>query len=67
MWLDLIILMRDIYIDSSLNLLTKFTKSSRSIEFKDVLPRNISQMMTKTIPISPKIVTSNAMKWGIPL
>ena len=33
---DLILLMRDIYIDSKLNPLTKFTSSSRSIMFKDI-------------------------------
>ena len=34
--IDLILLIRDIYIDSKLNPLTKFTSSSRSIMFKDV-------------------------------
>ena len=51
-------------ISSNLNPLTKFT-SSRSTEFKDILPWNISQMITKTIPISTKIVISHAMKQGI--
>ena len=46
--LDLILLMRDIYINFNLNPLTKFTSSSRSTEFKDILPGNISQMITKT-------------------
>ena len=35
--LDLIFSMRDIYINSNFNSLTKFT-SSRSTEFKDILP-----------------------------
>ena len=56
--------MRDIYINSDLNPLTKFTSSSRSTEFKDILPWNISQMITKTIPISMRIVKSNIMKWA---
>ena len=63
--LDLIFSMRDIYINSNLNLLTKFTSSSRSTDFKDILQCNISQMITKTITISTRIVTSYEMKQGI--
>ena len=37
--------MRDIYINSSPNPLTKFTSSGRSNEVKDILPWNISQMI----------------------
>ena len=66
MRLDLILLMRDIYINSNLNLLKKFTSSRRSTEFKDILRRNISQMVTKTIPSSTRIVVSYAMRRGIP-
>ena len=33
-------------------ILTEFTSSSRSTEFNDTLPWNISQIITKTIPIS---------------
>ena len=65
--LDLIFSMRDIYINSNLNPLTKFTSSSRSTKFKDILPWNISQMIMKTIPISMRIVISYAMKRGTPL
>ena len=65
--LDLVFSMKDRYINSKLNPLTKFTSSSRSTEFKDILPWNISQMITKTIPISTRIVISYAIKWGIPL
>ena len=36
-------------------------------EPKDILPRNISQMITKTIPIRTRIVISDAMKRNIPL
>ena len=67
MRLDLIFSMRDIYISSNLNPLTKFTSSSRSTELKDILAWNISQMITKTIPISTRIVISYVMKRGIPL
>ena len=42
---DLILTMRDIYINSNLNPLTEFTSSSRSIEFRDILPWNISQII----------------------
>ena len=53
---------KDIYINSNLNPLTEFTSSSRSTEFKDILLRSISQMITKTVLISMRIVTSYAMK-----
>ena len=65
--LDLIFSMRNIHINSNLNPLTKFTSSSASTEFKDILPWNISQMIMKTIPISTRIVISYVMKKGIPL
>ena len=66
MRLDLILTMiRDIYINSNLNLLRTFTSSSRSTDFKDILPWNISQTIMKTIPISTRIVISYAMKRGI--
>ena len=64
--LDLILSMRNIYISSYLNPFTKCTSSSRSTEFKD-LPWNISQMITKIVPISMRIFISNAIKWDIPL
>ena len=64
MRLDLILTMR-IYLNSKLNLLTKFTSNSRSTKFKDILPWNISQMIIKTIPISTRIVISYEMKWGV--
>ena len=57
--------MRDMCLNSNLNPLTKFTSSSRSTEFKDILPWNISQMIAKTIPISTGIVISYEMKQGI--
>ena len=56
-----------IYINYKLNPLTKFTSSNRSTEFKDILPWNISQMITKTVPISTRVVISNAMKRSIQL
>ena len=43
MRLDLIFSMRDIYNNSNLNQLTKFTSSSRSNEFKDTLQWNLSK------------------------
>ena len=65
--LDLIFSMRNVYINSNLNPLTKFTSSSRSTKFKYIPPWNISQMITKTIPISTRTVISFEMKQGIPL
>ena len=64
---DLMLSLRDIYINSNLKPRKQFPTSSRSTEFRDILPCNISQMITKTIPITTRIVISNAMKWGIPL
>ena len=61
--LDLILTMSNIYINSNLNPHTKFTSSSRSTEFKDILSWKISHMITKTIPISTKIVKSFVIKW----
>ena len=57
----MILTMRDIYISSDLNPLIKFT-SSRITEFKDILPWNLSQMITKTLTITMRIVISYAMK-----
>ena len=57
--------MKDICINSKLNPFTKFTTSSRSTKLKDTLPWNFSQMITKTIPISTRIVIRSAMKRGI--
>ena len=65
--LDLVFSMGDIYINSNLNSLTKFSSRSRSTKLKDILPWNISQIITKTTPISTRIVISYAMKQGIPL
>ena len=56
-----------IYLNYNLNPLNTFSSSSRSTVFKDILPWNMSQMITKSVPISTRIVISNAMKWGIPL
>ena len=63
MRLDLIFTMGDIYTNFKLDPLTKF---SRSTEFKDIFPWNISQMNTRTIPISMRVVMSSAMKREIP-
>ena len=43
----------DIYINSNLKRL--IISSSKSTEFKDILPWNISEMITKTVPISTRI------------
>ena len=64
--LELIFMMRDIYINSNQHQLSKFSSSSRSTNFIDVLPLNISQMITKTVKISMRIVVSSAMKRGVP-
>ena len=48
--------MTDIYINSNLDPLTKFASCSRTIEFKDIVLWNISQMIITTIPTSTRIV-----------
>ena len=63
--IDLILTMRDIHINSNLNSFTKFTSSNRSTEFKDIFQWNISQIITKTVPLSKRIVISYVMKWPI--
>ena len=63
---DLILTMRNIYINSNLNSLTKFTSSSRSTEFKDILLWNICPMMLKTIPVNTRIIIIYAMKRVLP-
>ena len=65
--LGLILSMRDIYINSNLNLLRKLTGSSRSTEFIDILPWSISQVITKAVPISTRIFISHALKQCIPI
>ena len=56
----------DININSKLDPLPKFNCSCRSINFKDILPWSISQIITKTISICMRIVISCTMKRGIP-
>ena len=63
---DLIFIMRDIYIDCNLNALTISTSNSRSTKSEDFLLWNISQVITKTISISTRIVISYAVKRGVP-
>ena len=53
-------------INSNLKPLTKFSSSSGSTEFEDILPWNLSQMITKTILITTRIIRSYAVKWSIP-
>ena len=64
--LELIFTMRDTYISSNLNLLTNFTSGSRKTEFNDILQWNIFQIITKTVPVSRRIIISYAIKRGIP-
>ena len=45
--------------------ITKFTTTSRKSEFKDILPWNIFQMITKTIPINTIPIISYTIKRGI--
>ena len=65
--LHLIFRMRYIFINSNLHPLTKFTSRSRSTEFKDILPSYNSQIITRIIPISTRVVIRYAVKRSIPL
>ena len=51
---ELIFVMSDRYITSSQNPLIKLSTSSKSTKSKDILPRNILQLITKIVPISRK-------------
>ena len=62
----LIYTMRKIYINSNLETLTKFSSNCRSTEFKDIIPWNISKMITETIPIHTRIVISCEMRRSNP-
>ena len=59
--LQLILTMRDTYINSNLDPLTKFTSSSRSTEFKDIISWNISIMIMEIVQNSTRIVISDAV------
>ena len=52
---ELIFPMRDIYINSTLDPITNINNSSRSTKFKDILPWDISQIITKSVSISTRI------------
>ena len=54
------------YLNSNLKLLTKSSSSSSSTEFNNILPWNIFQMITNTVPISMIIVINYSMKYSIP-
>ena len=58
---DLIFTLRDIYINSNLDPVTKF-----SIRIKYIFQWDISQMTTETIPIRTRTVINYAVKWVIP-
>ena len=57
----------DMCINSNLDPLTKFTTTttSRGIDFTDILPWNISLMITKIVSISTRIITICTIKRSI--
>ena len=63
--LDMILMMRDIYINSRLNSFTEFTSNNRSTDSKDILPWSISQIIIETIPITKRTVKIYVMKQHI--
>ena len=62
--LDLIFMIRGMCINFILDPLTKFTtsSSSRGINFTDILPWNISLMITKIVSINRRIITICTIK-----
>ena len=66
MRLHMIYTMRKIYIYSSRETLTKPSCNCRSTEFKNIIPWNISKMITKTITIHTRIVISCKMRSSNP-
>ena len=66
MRLHMIYTMRKIYINSSRETLTKPSCNCRSTEFKNIIPWNISKMITKTITIHTRIVISCKMRSSNP-
>ena len=66
MRLDLIFTMRDIYINSNMEPLTKFSSSRRNTQFKDIDPLNFTHMIVKTFLISTRMVISCGMERCIP-
>ena len=60
---DIIFLMRDIYINPNLDPLIEFSTSSQSTEsYKDIFAWGISQIIMKIFLISKRIVMSCAMR-----
>ena len=63
MSLNQILTLRNTYINANLNLLTKFTKSSRGTEFEELLSNDKEDYSL----ISMRIVISYTIKQDIPL
>ena len=58
---------KNILIDSFLNVLSKFSSSSSgTTHIKYILPKNISDMISKTVSINTRIIKDCAMKKNIP-
>ena len=49
-----------------MNLITKFSSSSKTTEFKNILLWSISQIIRKAAQICTRIIVTNAIKRGIP-
>ena len=59
-------MIKDMCINSNLDILTKFTtSSSRGINFTDIHPWNISLMITKIVSINRRIITICTIKRSI--
>ena len=65
--LHLTIIIRNICINSNLDPPTKFSSSTGSTYFKDILLWKIPQMIMKIIPFSTRIIKSCTMKRSFPL
>ena len=67
-WLrhNLIFMVSDVHVDFNMDPMMKCISSSKSTEFKDILPWSISQMITNIIPVIMGIVMRYAIKWTPP-
>ena len=65
--LNPVYIVRDKYINSKMDLFTKFSCNSRRTKFKDILLSSVFQMVSKTVPISMSIIKLYVVQRSIPI
>ena len=65
--LNPVYIVRDKYINSKMDLFTKFSCNSRRTKFKDILLSSVFQMVSKTVPISMNIIKLYVVQRSIPI